>query len=48
MIDRTAEALRSEYEGDFFQQELFFDATRQESIVTHYLPESMSLYEFEN
>ncbi|MDZ8227856.1 MULTISPECIES: hypothetical protein [unclassified Nostoc] len=36
-----------ESQVEFFQPGLFDDVTRRESIVTRYLPESMSLYEFE-
>ncbi|WP_414545292.1 hypothetical protein [Nostoc sp. CCY0012] len=39
LINSTVDALRSEYEGEFSQRELFPDVTR-------YLPDSMSLYEF--
>lgn len=47
LINRTSEALTIENQEEFFQPGLFDDVTRRESIVTRYLPESMSLYEFE-
>jgi hypothetical protein len=47
LINRTSEALRIENQEEFFQGGLFDDITRRESIITRYLPESMSLYEFE-